>query len=111
MSELVESAATARAALPTGGAAALRRQLINIYVLASVAAVAVVLGVVAFGLDLSARQWIIFLVPVPVMMLSYILIDVYLIIRHFRPLAAALEHLEEPAQPVDSNLVAASGLK
>jgi len=71
-------------------------------------AIVIVMALVLFGLELDLRQWFILIGMTPVVVAVYNLSDVYLIVRHFKPLDAALNALdggEKPPQPVIAEAV------
>ena len=77
-------------------------RLIGIYILASGVAVALTLLLGLFGLEFTARQWLIFWMAVPIGVAFYTSIDVIVIRRHLSPLAPALAGLDagEHTDPV-----------
>src|ERR1700722_3156130 len=86
-------------ARPAGSARELYRRLVWLYVRASVAAVAVMFTLVLLGLDLSLEQWAYILVATPIGVGIYVLPDIYVIGRQFRPIAATLTRLDHGDRP------------
>ena len=73
---------------------ALLRRLIWIYVVGSVAATAMTLFLMLLGLQFTLRQWGIVVLLTPFAVPIFVLADVIVIRRHFRPLGAALSLLD-----------------
>src|SRR5688572_5686546 len=80
-------------------AARLRWYMVGTYVLASVAAVAVTFALVALGLEFSLRQWLLFLIIASFVIPLYVLPDVYMIVRHLRPITAVLQVVDRGGRP------------
>jgi adenylate cyclase len=83
-------------------------QLVWLYQGGCAAAVAIVMALGLFGLELDLRQWIILISLTPAVVAVYNLSDVYLIVRHYRPVGKALEALDsgiKPPEPVISEAV------
>ncbi|MES2495897.1 MAG: adenylate/guanylate cyclase domain-containing protein [Pseudomonadota bacterium] len=71
-------------------------------------AIVITLALVLFGLELELRQWLILIGMMPVVVAIYNLSDVYLIVRHYRPIDRALRALdrgETPTRPVIAEAV------
>jgi adenylate cyclase len=77
--------------------------LVWLYVQGSLAAVVVTLLLVYLGLEFSARQWLLLLLGMPVGVTAYMVLDIYLIVRHFRPIATVLSQIDgdQPIAPAD----------
>jgi adenylate cyclase len=80
-------------------ARALFWRLVWLYQGGCTTAIVITLALVLFGLEFSLRQWIILIVMVPVVVAIYNLTDVYLIVRHFRPIDRAVRMLDEGTRP------------
>lgn len=89
------------AAPPPGrsSARALFWRLVWLYQGGCTTAIIITLALVLFGLEFTLRQWIIMLVMMPIVVAIYNLSDVYLIVRHFRPVDTALRALDSGAKP------------
>jgi adenylate cyclase len=74
-------------------------RLVWLYQGGCAAAVVVTLLLVLLGLEFSLFQWIVLLIEVPFVVAIYNLTDVYVIIRHYKPLGRALEMLDRGEQP------------
>ncbi len=77
----------------------LHRRLILFYILGSAAAVVVVLFLVLIGLEFSGRQWIIMLAALPVIVSLYVVPDIIMIRRQYRPLGDVLSQLDRGETP------------
>jgi len=109
MSKLEAIMTERRAPPPRGSTArALFWKLIWLYQGGCFTAIAITLALVFFGLELSLRQWIILLSMTPIVVAIYNLTDVYLIVRHFRPLDRALSSLDRGIQPAPEVRAAAT---
>ncbi|WP_029548929.1 hypothetical protein, partial [Rhizorhabdus wittichii] len=100
--------AGARAA-PPPGARALFWRLGWLYQGGCTTAIVITMALVLFGLELDLRQWLILIGMTPVVVAIYNLSDVYLIVRHYRPIDAALRALDAGTQPPQPVIVAAGG--
>jgi adenylate cyclase len=80
-------------------AKALHRHLIWLYVQGSLAAVVVMFFLALLGLDFTLYQWMVLLVATPAAVLFYVLPDIYVIGRHYRPIGSALRQLERGERP------------
>ena len=90
------------AAAPVAGppsARALFWRLVWLYQGGCATAIVITLALVLFGLEMTLRQWVILIVMMPVVVAIYNLSDVYLIVRHFRPLDRALRMLDSGVKP------------
>lgn len=97
---------TRTASAPT--ARALFWRLVWLYQGGCTTAIVITMALVLFGLELDLRQWIILVCMTPVVVAIYNLSDVYLIVRHYRPIDRALRALdrgEKPPQPVVAEAV------
>lgn len=77
----------------------LYRHLVGLYAQGSTAAVVVVLFLVFIGLELTAHQWIVLLAMLPAAFAIYVIPDIILISRHYRPLGAVLTQLDAGETP------------
>lgn len=85
---------------PAGGTArGLLWRLIIVYVLASVAAVVITFFLVLIGLQFTLTQWLGLFSILPLALMFYLFIDIYLIRRHFAPVGVALVKLEAGNSP------------
>ncbi len=78
-------------------------RLVWLYQGGCTAAIIIVMLLALFGLEMDGRQWVILIGMTPVVVAAYNLSDVYLIVRHYRPIGRALEMLDQgvkPPQPV-----------
>jgi adenylate cyclase len=80
-------------------ASAFYRHLVSLYLQGSVAAVAITFFLAALGLDFTAGQWAILLSATVPGVAFYVIPDIYLITRHFRPVRRALERLDRGETP------------
>jgi adenylate cyclase len=94
-----DSAGRASGTAPRQFARDLYRRLVWIYVYGSLAAAAVMLVLALLGFDFTARQWGVFLPFIPLAILFYVVPDIYMIGRHFRPIGAALAALDRGERP------------
>ncbi|MFQ6007065.1 MAG: hypothetical protein ACE5OQ_16365, partial [Woeseia sp.] len=69
-------------------------RLIWLYVQGSVAAVVVTFFLVFLGLEFTGYQWLLLLAATPVAVPIYVLLDIYVINRHYRPIGHVLAHLD-----------------
>jgi adenylate cyclase len=88
-------------------AKALHRHLIWLYVQGSLAAVAVMFFLALLGLDFTLYQWVMLLSLTPLAVAFYILPDIYVISRHFRPIGEALSRLDRGEVPHPAQVSAA----
>jgi adenylate cyclase len=86
-------------ASPPVRARALLWRLVWLYVAASVAAVVTTFSLAFIGLQMTGYQWICLLGITPLGVPIYVLIDIYMIRRHFVPLNIALTKLEAGQVP------------
>src|SRR3954451_21625813 len=86
-------------ARPAVSARELYRRLVWLYVRASVAAVVVMFTLVLLGLDLSLEQWAYIIVATPIGVGLYVLPDIYVIGRQFRPIGETLLRLDRGDRP------------
>ncbi|HVT02045.1 MAG TPA: adenylate/guanylate cyclase domain-containing protein [Thermoanaerobaculia bacterium] len=86
----------------------LHRRLVWIYIEGSLAAVTVVFFLVVIGLELSWAQLGYILSLTPLAVALYILPDIYMINRHYRPIGEVLEVLERGDKPTEEALSAAT---
>ncbi|WP_160299194.1 adenylate/guanylate cyclase domain-containing protein [Sphingomonas sp. SRS2] len=89
-------------------ARALFWRLVWLYQGGCTTAIVITMALVLFGLELDLRQWVILCVLTPIVVAIYNLSDVYLIVRHFRPIDRALRALDSgvtPPQPVIAEAV------
>src|SRR5258708_1756733 len=106
MTELKPIAADGTVAPVAAGGASARAlfwRLVWLYQGGCAAAIFITMSLVLFGLELTLRQWIIMIGLTPIVVAIYNLSDVYLIVRHFRPVDTALRALDsgiKPPQPV-----------
>ena len=87
-------------------ARALTRRMVEIYVLASVAAVGIILPLIVTGVEFKTWQWISLFRFVPVGFSIYVLADVFVIYRHVRPVRDALASLDQGVVPEKQVLTA-----
>lgn len=80
-------------------ARALFWKLVWIYQGGCTAAVVITLTLVLFGLEFTLRQWIILFAMIPVIVSIYNATDVFLIVRHIRPLDRAMRILDRGEKP------------
>jgi adenylate cyclase len=98
----------AAATPPRSSASALFWRLVWLYQGGCTTAIIITMALVLFGLELDLRQWLILIGMTPAVVAIYNLSDVYLIVRHFRPLDRALKALDsgvKPPQPVIAEAV------
>ena len=79
---------------PADTAKGLLGKLILLYVAASVVAVIVTFFLVFVGLEFTGRQWVLLFLLTPFVVPVYVLLDIYAIIRNYRPLRPALARLD-----------------
>ena len=90
---------------PAEGARGLFWKLVWIYQGGCAAAIAVCMVLILLGLELTGRQWAIVAMLVPPVAAIYSLTDVWVIVRHYRPIGRALR-LIETREPVPEALAA-----
>ncbi len=64
-------------------------RLVSLEVRASCAAVIVMFILALFGLDFTTSQWVLVMVAMPFCVAAYMIPDLYLLTRHFRPIGQA----------------------
>ncbi len=93
---------------PRSSARALFWRLVWLYQGGCTTAIVITMALALFGLELDLRQWLILIGMTPVVVAIYNLSDVYLIVRHFRPIDRALRALDSgvpPPEPVIADAV------
>ena len=85
----------------------LHRRLIWLYLQGSVAAVVVTFLLVFLGLELSGYQWLLLLAATPLAVPIYVVLDIYVINRHYRPLGRELAWLDAGETPAESDIARA----
>ena len=85
----------------------LHRHLIWLYVQGSLAAVVVMFFLALLGLDFTRYQWVVLFSLTPFGMAFYVLPDIYVIGRHFRPIGEALSRLDRGEAPRPAQVSAA----
>jgi adenylate cyclase len=86
-------------ALPSHSARQVYRRLVSLEVKASCAAVIVMFILALFGLDFTIEQWGFVLITMPFCVAAYMIPDIYLLTRHFRPIGEALSRLDDGGEP------------
>ncbi|MCB9831093.1 MAG: GAF domain-containing protein [Planctomycetes bacterium] len=95
-----EHAPTSAGEPPAGPSAVeVHRRLILLYVQASAVAVVITLFLVFCGLEFSGRQWGLLLAGVSIGVPAYVIPDILVIRRQFRPLRQVLEELDRGGRP------------
>src|SRR5690349_21583925 len=110
MSEAVEGLTRVGADRHAGrlsSAKAAYRHLVWIYLLGSFAAVTVTLLLALLGLEFTAAQWAGLLAATPLAVVIYLVPDIYVIGRHYRPVGRALERLDRGERPSEEEASAA----
>ena len=79
-------------------------RLIWLYVQGSVTAVVVTFFLVFLGLEFSGYQWLLLLAATPLAVPIYVLLDIYVINRHYRPLGRVLAQLDAGENPAQSDI-------
>jgi len=82
-------------------------RLILLYVVGSTVAVSTTMFLVLVGLELTGYQWSLVILIVPVVVPFFIFVDIYLIIRHFRPVRAILERFDGGETPTPEEVSSA----
>jgi adenylate cyclase len=77
----------------------LYRYLILLYAEGSATAVAVVFFLIFLGLDFTGYQWKVVFAALPIALAIYLVPDIYLITRHYRPLGRVLAQLDAGETP------------
>lgn len=95
----VHRASDSGAATMAGTAGGTLRDLVWIYVKGSLAAVVVTLLLVLLGLELTLGQLAYLLVAMPFIVAIYVIGDIYIIARHYRPIGAVLARLARGDRP------------
>ena len=96
---------TGREASPGGDSARkLRWHLIWLYAQGSMAAVVIIFILAFLGLQFTGYQWLIMLLATPVTVGIYVMLDIYFIDKHYRPLGKVLAQLDGSENPSDSDL-------
>ena len=90
--------------MPT--ARALTKRMVEIYVFASALALGIGVPLTAAGLEFQTSQWVSMYRLLPGCFATYVLIDIFLIYRHLRPVRTALKSLDEGAIPKAETLAA-----
>src|ERR1044071_4859973 len=80
--------------VPGPSARRVYRELIWLEAKASGAAIVILFTLSLLGLDFTSEQWGFVLVGAPFCVSLYIIPDIYLINKHFRPIAVALSRLD-----------------
>jgi adenylate cyclase len=88
-------------------ASAFYRHLVWLYLLGTGSAVVVVFFLAAVGLDFTLVQWVMLISMTIPAVAFYVIPDVYLITRHFRPLRRGLERLDRDEAPTQAEASAA----
>ncbi|ODT87615.1 adenylate/guanylate cyclase domain-containing protein [Phenylobacterium sp. SCN 70-31] len=83
-------------------------RLITIYLLATVTAVTVSMGLGLLGLEFTPRQWLLFWACVPAATAFFTSIDVLVIRSHLKPLGPVLSALDRGERPSDTALAEAA---
>ena len=83
------------------------RELIWLEAKASGAAIVILFTLSLLGLDFTSEQWGFVLVGAPFCVSLYIIPDIYLINKHFRPIAVALSRLDRGEKPAPAEASAA----
>jgi adenylate cyclase len=83
------------------------RDLVLLEAKASLAAIIMLFILSLLGLDLTSQQWGFVLLGTPFCVAAYMIPDLYLIIRHFRPIGVALSRLDHGEEPTRAEASAA----
>ena len=77
----------------------LLRKLIWLYVWGSAVAVVVTFFLVFVGLEFTFRQWMLLFLVTPFIIPVYVIPDIFMIARHYRPIKAIVERLDSEELP------------
>src|SRR5436190_14537864 len=94
-----ESVAPVPAGVPGPSARQVYRELIWLEAKASGAAIVILFTLSLLGLDFTSEQWGFVLVGAPFCVSLYMIPDIYLINKHFRPLGVVLSGLDRGEKP------------
>jgi len=97
--ELVVPSKASPAPIEPGTAQRLLWKLVWLYVFGTVVAVSTTMLLVFVGLKYTAQQWVMVLLGTPLTVFFFVGPDVYLIVRHYRPIRVVLESLEAGVTP------------
>jgi len=84
----------------------LHRRLIRLYVIGSSAAVSITLLLGLIGLELTLDQWLYFLAVTPPIVITFVLVDIYALNRHYAPLGTVLSKLDKGTVPENDEISA-----
>src|SRR5665213_93752 len=112
MAEAARDMTSARRGSPAarawqGSASLLFQHLVWLYVEGSAASVAVAFLLAGIGLEFTAYQWLALLSATPLGLVFYLVPDIYVLARHFRPIRAALAPLARGERPTPAEASAA----
>jgi len=79
-------------------------RLIRLYVIGSSVAVSITLLLALIGMGLTANQWLYFLAVTPPIVITFVLVDIYALNRHYRPLGNVLGKLDDGVIPDKNEL-------
>jgi len=82
----------------------LQMRLIMLYVWGSVVAVSTTLFLVLVGLEFTGYQWALVIWIVPVVVPFFVFIDIYFIVRHFRPVRVILDRFDAGETPTPAEV-------
>jgi adenylate cyclase len=102
-----EAAGANPGSLPGPSARKVYRDLVWLEAKASVAAIIIMFVLTLLGLDLTTAQWQFIAIGIPFCVTSYMIPDLYLIGRHFRPIGAVLSRLDAGETPTRGEASAA----
>ena len=102
-----DRAATSPVNASGSSARSVYRNLVWLEAKASAAAVSIMFILSLLGLDLTLDQWGFILLGMPFCVTSYMIPDIYLISRHFRPIGTALSRLDLGERPTRAEASAA----
>ena len=77
-----------------GSSGALHLRLLGLYVAGSGVAVVVTFALVFVGLEFTTYQWVLLLVAAAIIVPVYVIPDIYVIGRHYRPIGSVLRTLD-----------------
>ncbi|MEE8333445.1 MAG: adenylate/guanylate cyclase domain-containing protein, partial [Alphaproteobacteria bacterium] len=77
----------------------LQMRLVMLYVVGSVVAVSTTMFLVLVGFEFTGYQWSLVIIIIPIVVPFFIFADIYLIIKHFRPVRAVLERFDAGEMP------------